>query len=55
MNKIIPYIKSAVPVPHYKLLVEFEDGINGVIDLSKWKGRGVFNSGMMKKTLKHLK
>ena len=22
--------------------MEFEDGINGVIDLSEWKGKGVF-------------
>ena len=42
MNKIIPYIKSASPVSPYKLFVEFEDGILGVIDLSIWKGKGVF-------------
>lgn len=26
MKKIIPYIKSATPLPQYRLLVEFEDG-----------------------------
>ena len=43
MNKIIPYLKKAEALPGYKLSVEFEDGINGVIDLSEWKGKGVFD------------
>jgi hypothetical protein len=42
MNKIIPNIKTATALPGYKLKVEFEDGVDGVIDLSKWKGKGVF-------------
>jgi Protein of unknown function (DUF2442) len=42
MNKIIPYLKKAEPRPGYLLFVEFEDGLSGVIDLSKWKGKGVF-------------
>ena len=42
MNKIIPYLKSASALPGYRLQVEFDDGVNGVVDLSKWKGRGVF-------------
>ena len=42
MNKIIPYLKKAEAKPGYKLFVEFEDGVNGVIDLAKWKGKGVF-------------
>jgi len=42
MTKIIPYIKSATPMPQYHLLVEFEDGVSGVVDLSGRKGRGVF-------------
>ncbi len=42
MNKIIPYLKKADILPGYRLAVEFEDGINGTIDLSKWKGKGVF-------------
>jgi len=42
MNKIIPYLKKAEALPGYKLAVEFEDGINGIIDLNEWKGKGVF-------------
>jgi hypothetical protein len=42
MQKIIPYLKSAVAQPDYKLKVEFEDGVSGIIDLKKWKGKGVF-------------
>jgi|SRR5437667_1333689 len=44
MNKIIPYLKKAEARPGYKLFVEFEDNVNGVIDLSKWKGKGVFEA-----------
>ncbi len=43
MNKIIPYLKKVEALPEYKLAVEFEDGIKGIIDLSRWKGKGVFN------------
>jgi len=43
MNKIIPYLKNALPQKEYKLFVEFEDGIKGIIDLQKWKGRGEFD------------
>ncbi len=42
MKKFIPSIKSASPLSPYKLAVEFEDGVSGVIDLSMWKGKGVF-------------
>ncbi|MDQ3845434.1 MAG: DUF2442 domain-containing protein [Bacteroidota bacterium] len=42
MNRLIPCLKSAVAEPDYKLFVVFEDGINGIIDLKKWKGKGVF-------------
>jgi len=42
MDKIIPNIKNAIALPGYKLKVEFEDGVDGIIDLSKWKGKGVF-------------
>lgn len=42
MQKIIPYLKNAVAQPDYKLKVEFEDGVSGIIDLKKWKGKGVF-------------
>ncbi|HXL58762.1 MAG TPA: DUF2442 domain-containing protein [Chitinophagaceae bacterium] len=42
MDKLIPNIKHATALRGYKLKVEFEDGVNGIIDLSKWKGKGVF-------------
>src|SRR6266487_4968562 len=42
MDKLIPNIKYATALPGYKLKVEFEEGVNGTIDLSKWKGKGVF-------------
>lgn len=42
MNKIIPYLKNAEALPEYRLKVEFEDGVKGIIDLNKRKGMGVF-------------
>jgi hypothetical protein len=42
MKTLIPYLKKAIALPGYKLLVEYEDGIKGEIDLSSWKGKGVF-------------
>ena len=42
MNKIIPYLKSAEALPQYKLMLVFEDGVSGIINLFKWKGKGVF-------------
>lgn len=42
MNNIIPYLEKAKARPGYKLFVEFEDGVKGTIDLSNWKGKGVF-------------
>lgn len=42
MNRIMPNIKSAAALPDYKLMLEFEDGVKGEIDLSKFKGNGVF-------------
>ena len=43
MSNFIPYLKNATALPGYKMLVEFEDGIQGVIDLQAWKGKGVFS------------
>lgn len=40
--KKIPFLKSATPLPQYNLLIEFEDGVSGIADLSGWKGKGVF-------------
>jgi hypothetical protein len=42
MKKVIPYLKSASAISMYKLHLVFDDGISGVIDLSNWKGKGVF-------------
>ena len=42
MNKISPYLKAAMPKAGYQLWVEFEDGVSGTIDLSTWRGKGVF-------------
>ncbi len=42
MNNFIPYLKNATSLPQYKLIVEFEDGVQGIIDLLPWKGKGVF-------------
>jgi hypothetical protein len=42
MNKIIPYLKSATALTGYKLNVEFDDGITGIIDLNKWIGKIAF-------------
>jgi hypothetical protein len=41
MNNLIPHITQAEARPGYKLFIEFEDGVKGIVDLSKWKG--VFN------------
>jgi hypothetical protein len=43
MNKIIPYLKAAEALPNYKLKLEFEDGVAGIVDLSSWKGKGCFD------------
>jgi len=38
MKNLVPYLKNATALPEHKLLVEFEDGIKGIIDLLLWKG-----------------
>jgi hypothetical protein len=42
MKKLIPYLKNATALPEYKLLVKFEDGINGIINLLPWKMKDLF-------------
>jgi Protein of unknown function (DUF2442) len=42
MNKEIPYLKIAEPKSNYKLYLFFEDGVEGIVDLAIWKGKGVF-------------
>lgn len=38
----IPSISSVIPLNDYKLVVEFNDGIKGEINLGKWVGKGLF-------------
>jgi Protein of unknown function (DUF2442) len=42
MKKIIPYLTKATASNGYKLLLVFEDGISGIIDLSIWKEKEGF-------------
>jgi hypothetical protein len=42
MNNLIPYLKNAKAIPGCRLLLEYEDGVKGEVDLSGWKGKGVF-------------
>ena len=42
MNKDIPKIKTAKALKDYKLELTFEDGVFGTVDLSKYKGKGIF-------------
>lgn len=40
--KTIPSLTKAEAVSNYCLYLEFADGVSGKIDLSEWKGNGVF-------------
>ncbi|MEO0058731.1 MAG: hypothetical protein RLZZ312_378 [Bacteroidota bacterium] len=42
MNSEIPKIKNAVALSGYKLHLSFQDGVDGIVDLSEFVGRGVF-------------
>ena len=53
MQKIIPYLKNAQAQPDYKMQVEFEDGVQGVIDLKKWIGKGVFQNWLDENNFKN--
>ena len=55
MGKDIPKIKTAIAQNGYKLELTFEDGVFGIIDLSKKVGKGFLNIGMTNKILKILK
>lgn len=55
MKNLIPYLSKASAEPHYRLYVEFEDGIKGTIDLSKWVGKGVFEYWNDEKKFKSFK
>ena len=51
----IPYLKSAEAKTGYKLFLVFEDGVNGIIDLEKWKGQGVFEYWNKEENFKNFK
>lgn len=36
-------LKKISPLPEFKLFVEFKDGVQGIVDLSKHAGVGVFS------------
>lgn len=55
MRKEIPYLKTAIPEPGYKLYVVFEDGISGMVDLHNWKGKGVFEYWNNEENFKNFK
>ena len=43
MKKEIPNLTFAEALPNYKMKLLFDDGVEGVIDMSDWKGKGVFS------------
>lgn len=55
MRKEIPYLKVARAEQGYKLFVEFEDGVSGIIDLANWKGKGVFKYWDKEENFKNFK
>jgi hypothetical protein len=55
MKNHIPYLSKALAKTHYKLHVEFEDGVEGTIDLSKWVGKGVFEYWINEENFKYFK
>lgn len=54
-NKIIPFLKSVSAIDGYKLFVEFEDGVKGIIDLNKWKEKGIFDYWNNQENFKNFK
>jgi hypothetical protein len=38
----IPVLKKVNPLSGYRLFLEFEDGVSGIVDLSHLHGKGVF-------------
>lgn len=36
-------ISSVLPVKNYKIKIKFTDGVEGIVDLSDLKGKGVFS------------
>ena len=42
MYKVIPKIVIAEARDHFKLFLSFDDGVSGIVDLSEFRGQGVF-------------
>ena len=55
MKNIIPELKEAKLLGGYKLFVEFNDGINGIIDLSKWKNNPAFSYWHIEENFRNFK
>ncbi|MEO6673090.1 MAG: DUF2442 domain-containing protein [Ginsengibacter sp.] len=55
MKNIIPQLKQVKALEGYKIFVEFNDGINGIIDLSKWKSNPAFVNWKIEENFKNFK
>lgn len=55
MKKFISQLKDAKPLADYKIFVEFTDGVNGIIDLSKWKSNPAFIDWGIEENFRKLK
>lgn len=42
LNGVIPKIVSVKPLEGFKLHLKYNDGIEGIVDLSHLKGKGIF-------------
>ena len=55
MYKDIPKISQVEARENFQLFMSFEDGVSGVINLSKYKGKGVFEYWNDEKNFKSFK
>ena len=42
MKTDLPTIIEAKPLANYNLHIKFSDGVEGIVDLSKYAGKGIF-------------
>ena|SRR3990172_824873 len=42
MKEVLPFLTEVQPLANYRLHVKFSDGVQGVVDLSDFAGKGVF-------------
>lgn len=42
MEENIPVLKEVKPLKNFHVHVKFSDGVEGIVDLSKFAGKGVF-------------